>query len=236
MRLVFMICVGLFAAACSSGNESSEVPEAKLFGERAGIIKYDGVSRIGFDGPDGDVSESEIIQFFVWDDWGKKTAKYQYKLETEGTATKTLIRIDQDGSKLTVGSPSGVAKFPQGEFDTALPRFLNEVANFGPKEFQEPFYTELLVRAGFKRTDETGTYLGHDCEIIAVATRKYCLWDGITLYDERSTRALESSVLDEAIFTASGIYLGDVDPAHFEATGLDWPDGALEVLEGHAYK
>ena len=235
-KLMILACASVLAACGASDAAAPEdadigkILQAQLFGEKSGVIQMTMIVTVTLDPNDKEkTSKSAITQYFVWDDWGKKTAKYQIDDE-DNKATKTLMRVEQSGTTLTMGEPSGLVDFTTGEFKNTVPRVYNELSSFGPDTWHNNLYTDILVAAGFERTGEFHTVHNRECELVQVPVRRYCMWKGIPLSDEMY------NAVTQAVGFAEGIYLGEVDARHFEVGALDWPTEAIADLEGYAYE
>ena len=235
-KFMILACVGILAAYGASDAAPSEddfigkIPEARLFGEEFGAIQMTMIVTVTLDPNDKEkTSKSAITQYFVWDNWGKKTAKYQLDNQ-KNIATKTLMRVVQSGTELQMGEPSGLVDLTKGEFKDTVPRIYNELPSFGPDTWYKNIYTDILVAAGFERTGEFHTVHNRECELVQVSVRRYCMWKGIPLSDETY------NAVTQAVGFAEGIYLGEVDARHFEVGALDWPKEAIADLEGYAYE
>lgn len=223
-------------AACSNSEAApseefvGKIPQAKLIGEKSGVTQMTIIITVTLDPNDKDkTSKSAITQYFVWDNWGLKTAKYQLD-RTNNKATKTLVRVKQSGTKLSMGEPSGLVDLVEDEFNPTVPRIYNELSSFTPDNWHKDIYTDLLVKAGFERTGQIETVKDRECELVQVSVRRYCMWKGIALTDEINNSVTQTFGLTE------GIYLGEVDPRHFERGALAWPNEVIADLQGYAYE
>jgi len=207
-----------------------KIPNAMLIGEKSGVTQMTINVTITLDPNDKDkTSKSVITQYFVWDNWGKKTAKYQLH-RTKNTATKPLMRVNQSGATLSMGEPSGLVNLIEDEFNPTVPRIYDGLSSYTPDQWTDDIYTELLVKAGFERTGQMETIKDRECEMVTVSVRSYCMWKGLTLTDEINNAVTQAFGLTE------GIYLGEVDPRHFERGELAWPNEVIADLEGYAYE
>ena len=218
------------SSSASSEEFVGKIPNAMLIGEKSGVAQMTIIVTITLDPNDKDkTSKSAITQYFVWDDWGKKTAKYQLH-RTKNTATKTLMRVNQSGAKLSMGEPSGLVNLIEDEFNPTVPRIYDGLSSYTPDQWTNDIYTELLVKVGFERTGQMETIKDRECEMVQVSVRSYCMWKGIALVDQTHNGITQAFGLTE------GIYLGEVDPRHFERGELAWPSEVIADLEGYAYE
>jgi len=232
--LALMLAASLAACGASDAAPPEEfvgkIPNATLIGEKSGVTQMTIIVTITLDPNDkSKTSKSAITQYFVWDNWGKKTAKYQID-PTNNTATKTLMRVKQSGAKLSMGEPSGLVNLIKDEFNPTVPRIYDGLSSYTPDQWTNDIYTELLVKSGFERTGQMETIKDRECEMIQVSVRRYCMWKGLTLTDEINNAVTQTFGLTE------GIYLGEVDPRHFERGELAWPNEVITDLEGYAYE
>lgn|GEM_PF-4431246 len=236
LALILAPILGSALTAC--GVSDADAPEAsagkptqaRLIGEKSGVTQMTMIVTVTLDPNDKDtVSKTAITQYFVWDNWGKKTAKYQLD-RTSNIATKTLMRVKQSGDKLSMDKPSGLVDLVRDEFNPTVPPVYNGLLSFTPDNWHKDIYTDLLVNAGFERTGQIETVKDRDCEIIQVSVRRYCMWKGIALADQSNNGVTQTFGLTE------GIYSGEVDPRHFERDALAWPSEVIADLESYAYE